>query len=230
MDRRYIRDNQVIERYLKGTLTADEERAFEELYLGDPDLLDEIELVERLGQGLKDVGATGGIERSPPQLMAQRATEPAMGGRGLVVGRRQSCGIGRVVSREPDPPPGAAAHRRPGTTRLLPIITVRGDPQTVLEAPSENDWVVLLVDPGFMPHDSYRAVLSRRSERGLAEIWSADGLTPEYQDQLAIGMPGSLLSPGEYELELVGRMNDWPAERSEPVSRTAIRIEAAERR
>ena len=100
----------------------------------------------------------------------------------------------------------------------------------MLEAPSENDWVVLLVDPGFMPHDSYRAVLSRRSERGLAAIWSADGLMPEYQDQLAIGMPGSLLPPGEYELELTGRMNDWPAERSEPVSRTAIRIEAAERR
>ena len=50
MDRRYIRDNQVIERYLKGTLTADEERAFEELYLGDPDLLDEIELVDGLAR------------------------------------------------------------------------------------------------------------------------------------------------------------------------------------
>ena len=56
------------------------------------------------------------------------------------------------------------------TTRLLPVITVRGDPQTVLKAPSENDWVVLLVDPGFIPHDSYRAVLSRRSEQGLSEI------------------------------------------------------------
>ena len=229
MDRRYIRDNQVIERYLKGTLTADEERAFEELYLGDPDLLDEIELVERLGQGLKDVGATGGIERSRRSswLSAPLSKQWAAAASLLVV---VSLAVSGALYRENLSLREGQQLTAGVTTRILPIITVRGDPQTVLEAPSENDWVVLLVDPGFMPHDSYRAVLSRRSERGLAEIWSADGLTPEYQDQLAIGMPGSLLPPGEYELELAGRMNDWPAERSEPVSRTAIRIDAAERR
>ena len=111
MDRRYIRDNQVIERYLKGTLTADEERAFEELYLGDPDLLDEIQLVERLGQGLKDLGATDG-NPARPQLVAQRATEPAMGGRSLAVGRSSLAVSGFFVSREPQSPSGAAAHRR----------------------------------------------------------------------------------------------------------------------
>jgi hypothetical protein len=228
MDRRYIRDNQVIERYLKGTLTADEERAFEELYLGDPDLLDEIELVERLGQGLKDVGATGGIERSRRNswLSAPLSKQWAAAASLLVV---VSLAVSGALYRE-NLSLREGQQLTAGVTRILPILTVRGNSQTVLEAPSENDWVVLLVDPGFMPHDSYRAVLSRRSERGLAEIWSADGLTPEYQDQLAIGVPGSLLLPGEYQLELTGRMNDWPAERSEPVSQTAIRIEAAERR
>ena len=228
MDRRYIRDHQVIERYLKGTLTADEERAFEELYLGDPDLLDEIELVERLGRGLKDVGATGGIQRSQRRawLSAPLSKQWAAAASLLVV---VSLAVSGALYRENlTLRQGQLTAAMP--TRLLPIITVRGDPTTVLEAPSENEWVVLLVDPGFMPHDSYRAVLSRRSENGLAEIWSADGLTPEYQDQLAIGMRGSLLAPGEYELELLGRMNDWPAERAQPISRTAIRIEAAGRR
>ena len=69
-----------------------------------------------------------------------------------------------------------------------------------------------------MPYDSYRAVLSRRSERGPAEIWSADGLTPEYQDQLAFGMPGSLLPPGEYELELAGRMATGPPSARSPLA------------
>ena len=229
MDRRYIRDHQVIERYLKGTLTADEERAFEELYLGDPDLLDEIELVERLGQGLKDVGATGGIDRSRSSWRTAPLTKQWAAAASLLV--VVSLAVSGALYRENlSLREGQQLTAGVTTPRLLPIITVRGDPQTVLEAPSENDWVVLLVDPGFTPRDSYRAVLSRRSERGLAEIWRADGLTPEYQDQLAIGMPGSLLPPGEYELELTGRMNDWPAERSEPVSRTAITIEAAERR
>src|SRR5262245_66509912 len=61
MDRQYIRDHQVIERYLKGELSADEEQAFEEAYLADQELLDEIELVERLGDGLKRLKASGGI-------------------------------------------------------------------------------------------------------------------------------------------------------------------------
>ena len=38
MDRQYIRDTQVIERYLQGRLTAAEEQAFEEAYLADPEL------------------------------------------------------------------------------------------------------------------------------------------------------------------------------------------------
>jgi hypothetical protein len=229
MDRRYIRDHQVIERYLKGTLTADEERAFEELYLGDPDLLDEIELVERLGRGLRDVGATGDIPRSHrgSWLHAPLSKQWAAAASLLVV---VSLAVSGALYRENLSLRQGQALTAGLPTRILPIITVRGDPATVLEAPSENEWVVLLVDPGFMPHDSYRAVLSRRSQSGLAEIWSAEGLTPEYQDQLAIGMRGSLLTPGEYELELLGRMNDWPAERSEPISRTSIRIEAAERR
>ena len=48
MDRQYIRDHAVIERYLSGALTAEEERAFEEAYLGDQELLDQLQAAERL--------------------------------------------------------------------------------------------------------------------------------------------------------------------------------------
>jgi hypothetical protein len=112
------------------------------------------------------------------------------------------------------------------STRLLPVLTVRGAPEIVLEAPGANDWAVLLIDTGFTAYDSYRGVVSRRLDERRSEVWSADGLRPEYQDQLALGMPGSLLEPGEYEIEITGRMNDWPPERSEPVSRTALRVAA----
>ncbi len=63
MDRHYIRDNGVIERYLAGALTADEEQAFEEVYLGDPEILDQIEAAERLRDGIKGLGAAGRLER-----------------------------------------------------------------------------------------------------------------------------------------------------------------------
>src|SRR5690606_35731028 len=44
------------ERYLRGALTPEEEQQFEEAYLADSALLDELELTERLRDGLKTVG------------------------------------------------------------------------------------------------------------------------------------------------------------------------------
>jgi len=226
MDRQYIREHQVIERYLRGALTPDEEQAFEEAYIGDPKLLDEIELVERLQKGIQDLGEAGGIQR--PLVQGKRS--------GLLFGRQwaMAASLLFVVSlavtgglyRE-------NAALREGqilsagvNTRLLPVLTLRGDPETTLEAPAEDDWAVLLVDPGFTQHDSYRAVVTRISAQQSAEVWSVGGLEPEYQDQLAIGLPGRLLMPGQYEIAITGRMNDWPADRAEPVSQIPLRIVA----
>jgi hypothetical protein len=227
MDRQYIRDHQIIERYLRGTLAPDDERAFEEAYVGDPDLLDEIELVERLGEGIKDLGrspikrhSAGGAWLRPLASPQWAAAASVL----LVV----TLVLSGTLYRENENLRGLLAGS-PTTTRLLPVITVRGDPESVLEAPCETDWAVLLVDPGFTAHDTYRAVVSRRSEQGSTEIWSAAGLTPDYQDQLALGMQGRLLTPGEYDIEITGRMRDWPPERaSEPVTSNRVRIAAPE--
>ncbi len=226
MDRQYIREHQVIERYLRGTLTPDEEQAFEEAYLGDPELLDEIELAERLRDGVKELGAAGGIERLSPRktwFNAPFARQWAAAASVLLV---VSLAVSGGLCRE-------KLTLRPGSglvagmnTRLLPVVTLRGDPETELEAPGADAWAVLLVDPGFTPYDSYRAVVARVSGDDSVAIWSVDGLETEYQDQLAIGLPGRLLPPDRYEIVITGRLNDWAPERSEQVSRTALRVVA----
>src|SRR5690554_705483 len=58
MDREAM-DRDMIERYLQGRLTAEEERAFEERYLADPALLDELVLADKLGRGLEELHARG---------------------------------------------------------------------------------------------------------------------------------------------------------------------------
>src|SRR5688572_28028059 len=63
MDRQYIRDHGVIERYLSGALTAAEEQAFEEAYLGDRELLDEVQAAERLREGIKELDGVARLER-----------------------------------------------------------------------------------------------------------------------------------------------------------------------
>ena len=66
MDRQQIRDDQVVERYLNGTLSPAEEQAFEEAYLADPQLEEELDLAERLRTAFKDFGAAGSGEHAPP--------------------------------------------------------------------------------------------------------------------------------------------------------------------
>ena len=112
-----------------------------------------------------------------------------------------------------------------GVARLLPVVGVRGAAEIPLEAPEPNDVAVLLVDPGATPRDVYRAVVSRREPQGTAAVWTADGLTVGYEDQLAILMPGRLLVPADYEIVVEGRMKDWPAARgSEVVQRLAVKV------
>jgi hypothetical protein len=223
MNRHYIRDHQVIERYLKGELSAVEEQDFEETYLGDQELLDELELVERLGGGLKRLEADGGLRAqrrtgrlrflASPQLAAAASVL-------LVVSLVFSAALYRDnVSLRQTLVAGG------GVTRLLPVVRVRGAGDIPIQAPNADEQAVLLVDPGVTSYDTYRVVVSRRESERSTAIWARDGLVAEYEDSIAIGMPGRLLTPGEYTITIEGRMKDWPAARaSEPVEQVPVKI------
>ena len=84
---------------------------------------------------------------------------------------------------------------------------------------------MLLLDPGFTPYDRYRATVVRRTDG--AELFSVDGLTPSYEGQLGVSMPSRLLTPGDYEVALAGRMRDWPEQRaSDDLGTTAFTVTA----
>jgi hypothetical protein len=239
MDRRQIRDEQVIERYLGGTLTAAEEQAFEEAYLADPELLEELELAERLRAGLKEAGVAGtaggaGFTAGAAAAAAYRAG-PRARWQALVASPRYGLAASLVAfvalastaallvqnrSLGAGAPAAAQTH-----TRLLQLVSVRGaDNPNQVAAPAPGEWTVLLLDPGFGNYDAYRAVLARRDG---AEVLRLDGLTPTYEDQLALGMPGDLLVPGDYEVRLSGRKRDWPATREpDELSRTPLTVAA----
>src|SRR5690606_17530870 len=68
MKRQPIDQQLIIERYLQGKLTQSEEEAFEEAYLGNPELVEQLKLTERLRGGLVDLEARG----EPPKPAAHR--------------------------------------------------------------------------------------------------------------------------------------------------------------
>jgi hypothetical protein len=68
----------------------------------------------------------------------------------------------------------------------------------------------------------------RRRGQIAEEILRRDGLIDGYEELVAVGVPASLLMPGDYEVVLEGRMNDWNPDRFAPVSRTAFSVVPSE--
>jgi len=212
MDRQYIRDNQIVERYLQGRLTADEETAFEEAYIGDPDLFQELKTADSLRRGLElheadssDPQRTSSTSRgaAAPRyaLAASLVAGVALASSAYLFTENRALRGGAVAM---DVAPGG---------RVVPLLTVRGGAPNQVEAAATNDWTVLLLDP-FVPYDRYSAVLVRRDGSEAAGLLSVDGLTPSYEGQLAVVVPSRLLTPGSYEVVLSGRMRDWPEQRA----------------
>ena len=226
MDRRHIRDAQVIERYLSGTLTAAEEQAFEEAYLADPELLEELEAAERLRAGLRESSSVGAaVERGAPrQRWREIVSSPRYGIAASLVAAAALASATVLLVQNQSLRAGApvAAQRH---TRLLELVSVRGgDNRNEIAAPVPGEWTVLLLDPGFGDYDVFNAVLARRDG---AELLRLDGLTPTYEGLLALGMPGDVLAPGDYEIRLSGGRRDWPATRAlDELSRTPLTVAA----
>jgi hypothetical protein len=113
------------------------------------------------------------------------------------------------------------------TTRLIPLISVRGATANKTLAGGAQEWVVLLVDPGAFGYSSYKVDISRQIDGKTQNIWQAKGLEPGYADFLSVGLPGALLEPGKYEIRVTGRMADWPADRaSDELSRLPLEVTA----
>lgn len=226
MDRQYIRDNQVIERYLQGRLTADEETAFEEAYIGDPDLFQELKTADLLRRGLELHDSDGGSEQRPSST-ARGANAPRYAlAASLVAGIAVASSAYLFVENRALRFEAVATDAAPA--RVVPLLAVRGGEPNRIEAAVSNDWTVLLLDPGFSPYDRYRATLVRRAGTEAAELLSVDGLSPSYEGQLAVVIPSRLLTPGEYDVVLTARMRDWPEQRaSDDVVRTTFSVDAA---
>jgi hypothetical protein len=228
MDRQYIRDNGLVERYLQGRLTADEAAAFEEAYVGDAELLQELEAAALLRRGF---AAHDAAERSAPAPSAaarsptgRSAAAPRYAlAASLVAGVALAFSTYLFVENGALRGGGAASA---SSARLVPLVAVRGGEPNRIGAASTDEWTVLLLDPGFTPYDEYRATVVRRN--GAAELLSVAGLTPSYEGLLAVVVSSRLLTPGDYDVVLAGRMRDWPAQRAfDDLGRTALTVTAA---
>jgi hypothetical protein len=224
MDWQQIQSSELVERYLQGRLSPAEEQAFEEAYLADPRLLEEVQLAERLRGGLRDWAAA---EHSPRPVARPRwvalVSSPRYGiaasfaaAVGLVAAGALYVGNERLQA----PEAGFSAARH---ARVLPLMSVRGaGAVNAIAAPSADEWTVLLLDTGFADYDVFGAALLRAGSD--EELLRLDGMAAS-DGMVAFGVPASALPPGRYEIRLEGARRDWPAGRAlDELSRTPLTV------
>jgi hypothetical protein len=199
MDHKYIQDNQLVERYLRDKLTDEEKVAFEEFYLSSPETLAELELAEKMQDGFRDLEESEFVTGTATDGWFNRiflSPQYAAAASILLV---FSLGFSGMLYQQLQTDDAIYG------TQIVPILATRGDSATVINIHQPADWIVLLVDPGFASFLSYRAVVGRVGNEASTTIWQLDDLQPGYEEMLAVGLPGMLLEPGEYEIRLSGQ-------------------------
>ena len=232
MDSNYIKENRLVERYLRHQLDEEETAAFEERLLFDPALLAEVERAaapqmaraailerdadERVRQGVKDLEADGldhshsfGARFKAAFLSPQYALAASFA---LVV----SLGFSALMYQ------GMQRQGLMSGTDLVPLLVMRGASSIIdIRVTDPDRIIVLLVDPGIESYAGFRVTVIRTTGSSPTPILVGDGLEPGYEELLAVAVPGRLLQPGEYEIHLQGQRTDGALA---DVSRTSFRV------
>jgi hypothetical protein len=222
MDKKYNKENSLIERYLENRLSTAERDMFEERLLSSPQLLDEFEAAERLQQGLQDLVAMEKAHPPPDQRAAGKRSghiasifnspRYAMAASFLLL---ISMGISSFLLNENERLSEAGpAYAMPA--EIVPLVSVRSaagsDPINTLVLGDSSRQFVMMLDPGFEEYAHYRASVYRLDQAGARTmLWQVDEMIPGYEEMLALSVPGAVLSPGEFEIALEGWRDEWPA-------------------
>jgi hypothetical protein len=209
MDHTRIEEHQIAERYVQGTLPADEAGRFENHYLSCPECLDRLALAESVQRGFRRAATQDAERLSSTRQLALLAWLSHFSRRGqagvlLAVLLVLAVLPALVVSR------GAAGREREQLSRgnfpILPLEKERGaedfsaEPTHRLRLPKAGPVVLApQVDPPFQP--SYRA---RLLDRQGHEIHAWQGLHPDDRDTLSLSLSAQLLPPGVYSLRVDG--------------------------
>ena len=216
MDKKHTYENLLIERYLQGKLSDETAASFEEQFLSSDELLDELEAAERLGQGLHDVSAleNAHVTTKPASNIVSLFRSPryAMAASFMLL---ISLGVSSVLLNQNAHLSELDANRAI-PTEIIPLVSVRGVAGSELntlplgDAPKQ---FVMMLDPGFEFYSHYRATVYRLDPaEESAMLWQVDKMLPGYEDMLALGVPSSVLSPGDYEIQLEGWQDEWTAD------------------
>ena len=210
MDRRYIEENQIIDRYLMNKLSGEEMETFEQFLLEDPEIVQEIEIRKRFIRGIRNADRTGLLQLSEDGswsiwqwLLVMRPSFPTVAAVSaailLMVTVLQYNQITRLQSVNAEHVSQIGKLMAPQVnTLLVPLGLTRGaatgaGPVIRVHLSPAVEQVILTLDIEHLSFDNYRFSLDRK---GGGQIWSSySDIAPP-----AVVIPAGLLVPGDYYL------------------------------
>jgi hypothetical protein len=230
MDEKYMNENLLIERYLQGKLSDEKAASLEEQFLSSDELLDELEAAELLEQGLLDVSAVENaraIEKPASNVVSLfRSPRYAMAASFMLL---VSLGVSSVLLQK-NAHLSEFVSDRGAPTEIIPLVSVRGVSGSELNTLTLGDTpkqFVMMLDPGFEPFSYYRSTVYRLNPaKEPTMLWQVDEMLVGYDEMLALTVPSSILSPGNYEIQLEGWLDEWPADHGfEQIDTKTFKIE-----
>jgi hypothetical protein len=203
MDRNYIEQHLLVDRYIQGRLDGSDLDEFEERLVWDESLVEEVRVAEHLRDGLQQASAARSRVAQAPgfDLVAMLSGIFAVPQFAAAASFLLAVTLTAGVFMSPLVNVGGQAGTPALQTDIVPLFTVRGEdaPEVAVDP---DHWTVLLVDVRG-DYTAYRATV-RKDEPDADPVWTQDGLVPTYPDSLAVGMPGSTLAAGRYLLTIDG--------------------------
>jgi hypothetical protein len=226
-----IDEQNIAERYVLRTLSADESARFEEHFVDCPHCQDRLEAVERLRDALKPLAAAGAA-RAASSRFGPRVAWLAAATLALAAGlsfffivrlattrreleqsqiasldwRQRYEALRRSAAPEapilPQPLVGATYYL--STTRSAEADT--SEPVNRVTVPPGLQWVIL--SPGGKMEPGFRSLRASLKDAAGQEVWRQSGLPAISQELLSVALPSALLHNGDYVLILEGLSPD----------------------
>jgi hypothetical protein len=211
MDHSRIEEQNLIDRYVRGSLAAAECAEFEEHFVSCADCQEQIGIAKSLRLAVREsIAETSVASRWRWTAIAACAClGVALAASSIFLFERQSARNELASVR--------SSLERPPVVFGLSLSRAASEPRDIT-LPGEPRWMVFLAEIDATRYSRYRAsVISSRGE----EIWSNDGIEANSPDSVGIAIPSTALHPGAYTLVVSGAQ---PDHRLMTVARFPLRV------
>jgi hypothetical protein len=222
MQHSQIEEQNLIDRYVRGTMPAAERAEFEEHFVDCVECQEQIEVAKSLRQAIRESSAGWGNEQvRQHERQASRWRWAAIA---ACAGLLLALGTSTVLLLQRERARSELASARL-SSELAPVVfglslsRDAAEPRDIT-LPGDSRWMIFLAEIDATRYSRFRAsVIGSHGN----EIWRQDGLRPNSPDSISVAIPSSALYPGTYTLALSG---EQPNGSLIPVARFPLRLAA----